>query len=59
MKRGGNIVFFRFWNSQRNQNFFTVSNHFSIIKNDVLAFWAFIAFLFHENLPIIYANIRV
>ncbi|MCF6130565.1 hypothetical protein L1S35_12845 [Flavobacterium sp. AS60] len=59
MKKRANASVYSIYSQEINLNFFTASNHFYVIKNDLLALCSPVTFLFQEKLPIIYANIRV
>ena len=59
MKKSVNTSVYSIFSRETNTNFFTASNHFYILKNDLMALCSPITFLFQEKLAIIYANIRV
>ena len=59
MKKRANASVYSIYSQESNPNFFTVSNHLYILKNDLMALCSPTTFLFQEKLPIIYANIRV
>jgi len=59
MKKRANASVYSIYSQETNLNFFTVSNHFYVLKNDLMALCSSVTFLFQEKLPIIYANIRV
>ncbi|WP_136152643.1 hypothetical protein [Flavobacterium sangjuense] len=59
MKKRASASVYSIYSQETNPNFFTVTNHFYILKNDLMALCSPITFLFQEKLPIIYANIRV
>ena len=59
MKKSVNTSVYGIFSRETNTNFFTASNNFYILKNDLMALCSPIKFLFQEKLLIIYANIRV
>jgi len=59
MKKSANTYIYTINSQGINTYFFTVSNHFYILKNDLMDLCSPITFLFQEKLPIVYANIRV
>ncbi|NBU80592.1 MAG: hypothetical protein EBS55_02950 [Flavobacteriaceae bacterium] len=59
MKKSVNTSVYSVNSKETNLNFFTISNHVYILKNDLMALCSPTTFLFQEKLPIIYANIRV
>ena len=58
MKKSVDTPTYDNYSQETNHNFFTLTNHFYRIKNDLILCFQ-IMFLFNEKLPIIYANIRV
>jgi hypothetical protein len=59
MKKSADTSVYSIYSKEMNPNFFAASNHFYVLKNDLMALCSPITFLFQEKLPIIYANIRV
>jgi hypothetical protein len=59
MKKSDNTSIYSISGQEIKTYFFAASNHFYILKNDLMALCSPITFLFQEKLPIIYANIRV
>ena len=59
MKKSVNTAVYSIYSQETNLNFFTPTNRFYVLKNDLMALCSPITFLFQEKLPIIYANIRV